>query len=67
MNFRDRIIRVLHLGDPDQIPFAPYIESFPSGDFERQLRNRGMGLVVRNPRSGRPCHMYRSRKGPKEI
>jgi len=49
MDFKERINAVLHLGDPDQVPFAPYIESFPSGAFERKLRNRGMGLVVRKP------------------
>ena len=49
MNFQERINAVLHLSDPDQVPFAPYIESFPSGEYERMLRNRGMGLVVRKP------------------
>jgi hypothetical protein len=49
MNFQERINAVLHLSDPDQVPFALYIESFPSGDYERILRNRGMGLVVRKP------------------
>jgi hypothetical protein len=49
MNFKERINAVLHLSDPDQVPFAPYIESFPSGEYERLLRNRGMGLVVRKP------------------
>jgi hypothetical protein len=49
MNFKDRINAVLHGANPDQVPFAPYIESFPSGEYERMLRNRGMGLVVRKP------------------
>jgi len=49
MNFKDRINAVLHHQNPDQIPFAPYIECFPSGEYERLLRNRGMGLVVRKP------------------
>ena len=49
MNFSERINAVLHHSDPDQVPFAPYSESFPSGEFERRLRNRGMGLVVRKP------------------
>jgi hypothetical protein len=49
MNFSERINAVLHHLDPDQVPFAPYSESFPSGEFERLLRNRGMGLVVRKP------------------
>jgi hypothetical protein len=49
MNFHDRINAVLRLSDPDQVPFAPYSECFPSGEYERRLRNRGMGLVVRKP------------------
>src|SRR3972149_147194 len=49
MNFKDRINAVLHHKDPDQVPFAPHIECFPSGEYERMLRNRGMGLVVRKP------------------
>ena len=49
MKFFDRINNVLHLNDSDQVAFAPYIESFPTGEFERTPRNRGMGLVVRKP------------------
>ena len=49
MDFRTRINAVLHLETPDQIPFAPYDNLVPRGDFERTLRNRGMGLCLRRP------------------
>jgi hypothetical protein len=44
MNFRERIEAVLHRQRPDKVPFAPYDEMVPRGDFVRELRNRGMGL-----------------------
>ena len=47
MDIRSRINAVLHRGDPDQIPFVPYDNLIPRGDFERNLRNRGMGLCLR--------------------
>jgi hypothetical protein len=47
VNFRDRINAVLHGDQPDQVPFAPYDDLVPRGDFERVLRNRGMGLCLR--------------------
>ena len=47
MDFLTRINAVLHHGEPDQVPFAPYDNLVPRGDFERALRNRGMGLCVR--------------------
>lgn len=47
MDFLTRIQAVLHHGEPDQVPFAPYDNLVPRGDFERMLRNRGMGLCVR--------------------
>jgi hypothetical protein len=47
MNFRTRISAVLHHETPDQIPFAPYDNLVPRGDFERMLRNQGMGLCLR--------------------
>jgi hypothetical protein len=49
MDFRTRINAVLHGHRPDQIPFAPYDNLVPRGDFERMLRDRGMGLVLRRP------------------
>ena len=45
MTFRDRIRAVLFGGKPDRVPFAPYANLIPRGDFERELRNRGMGLL----------------------
>jgi len=50
MTFRGSIEAVLRGGDPDQVPYAPYDNLVPRGDFERELRNRGMGLCLR--RSG---------------
>ena len=43
MNARERIEAVLHHQKPDKVPFAPYDEMIPRGDFARELRNRGMG------------------------
>ena len=43
----DRINAVLHGGKPDRVPFVPYDNLVPRGDFERELRNRGMGLCLR--------------------
>jgi hypothetical protein len=47
MNFLERINTVLHRQKPDKIPFAPYDNLIPRGDFEREMRNRGMGLCAR--------------------
>jgi hypothetical protein len=47
VNFLTRINAVLHHQTPDQVPFAPYDNLVPRGDFERNLRNRGMGLCLR--------------------
>ena len=47
MNFLKRINAVLHNRKPDKIPFAPYDNLIPRGDFEREMRNRGMGLCAR--------------------
>ncbi len=44
MKPRERIEAVLHHQLPDRVPFAPYIELVPTGEFERALRARGMGL-----------------------
>jgi hypothetical protein len=49
MDFRTRINAVLHHETPDQVPFVPYDNLVPRGDFERLLRNRGMGLCLRRP------------------
>jgi hypothetical protein len=47
MDFLTRINAVLHHQISDQVPFAPYDNLVPRGDFERMLRNRGMGLCFR--------------------
>lgn len=47
MNFLERINATLHNEMPDQVPFAPYDNLVPRGSFERELRNRGMGLCKR--------------------
>jgi hypothetical protein len=47
MNFLERMNAVLHLQNPDQVPYAPYHNLVPRGDFERELGERGMGLLVR--------------------
>lgn len=47
MNFLDRLNTVFHHRKPDQIPFAPYSHHLPRGDFEREMRNRGVGLIVK--------------------
>lgn len=47
MNFYERLYATLHGGQPDQIPFAPYDNLVPRGDFERELAARGMGVLHR--------------------
>jgi hypothetical protein len=47
MDFLSRINAVLHHQAPDKIPFAPYDNLVPRGEFARQLENRGMGLCYR--------------------
>lgn len=47
MDFLTRINAVLHHEEPDQVPFAPYDNLVPRGEFVRELRNRGMGLCLR--------------------
>jgi len=47
VDFLTRINEVLHHDPPDQVPFAPYDNLVPRGQFSRELRNRGMGLCVR--------------------
>jgi hypothetical protein len=47
MDFLTRINAVLHHAAPDKVPFAPYDNLVPRGDFERELRNRGLGLCLR--------------------
>jgi len=46
MNFAERINAVLHHEKPDRVPFAPSESLVPRGDFEREMRNRGMGIYA---------------------
>ena len=48
MTFLERINAVLHGRTPDRVPFAPYDNLIPRGEFEREIRNRGAGLLVRS-------------------
>jgi hypothetical protein len=47
VNILERVKAVLHGGQPDRVPYVPYDNLVPRGDFERELRNRGMGLCLR--------------------
>ena len=46
LSVREHIRAVLHGQNSDRVPFVPYQNLVPRGDFERELRNRGMGLLV---------------------
>lgn len=48
MTPRDRVYAVLRGEQPDRVPFAPYDVLVPRGDFEREMRNRGMALCARS-------------------
>lgn len=47
MNFKQRLLNVLRGESADTVPFAPYDNLVPRGAFEREMRNRGMGLLKR--------------------
>ena len=47
MNFLERINAVLHHQKSDKVPFALSENLIPRGDFEREMRNRGMGLYAK--------------------
>lgn len=47
MDAKQRIEAVLRGEQPDRVPFVPYDNLVPRGSFERELRNRGMGLCRR--------------------
>ncbi len=55
MDFRERMSAVLHGGRPDRVPFAPYDNLLPCGDFARELGNRGMGLCLRRSTAWSEC------------
>jgi hypothetical protein len=46
MNFSQRIQAVFHGETPDRVPFVPYAHLIPRGEFGREMRDRGMGLLV---------------------
>ncbi len=48
MNFFERLHATLHGGNPDRVPFAPYDNLVPRGEFERELATKGMGLLDRH-------------------
>ncbi|MBD3180806.1 hypothetical protein GF312_00840 [Candidatus Poribacteria bacterium] len=52
MTFLERVKTVLNRQKPDKVPFAPYDNLIPRGDFEREMRNRGMGLCARRSSVG---------------
>jgi hypothetical protein len=46
MKFLERVNAVLHHQKPDRIPFVLSESLIPRGDFEREMRNRGIGLYA---------------------
>ena len=46
MSFLERINAVLHGETPDRVSFVPYAHLIPRGEFAREMRDRGMGLLV---------------------
>jgi len=48
MNFLDRINAVIHHEEPDRVPFVIYSDLAPRGSFEREMRNRGTGILVKH-------------------
>jgi len=47
VKFLERVNATLHHQKPDKTPFAPSENIVPRGDFEREMRNRGMGLYAK--------------------
>ncbi|HEY5586384.1 MAG TPA: hypothetical protein VIK78_18070 [Ruminiclostridium sp.] len=48
MNAREDILALFSKKVPKRIPFLPFGELVPKGSFEREMRNRGMGLIPYN-------------------
>ena len=46
MDFRTRITTVPHHQNLDRVPFVPYDNLVPRGDFEREMRNGGKGNMI---------------------
>lgn len=61
----ERIEAVLRGGRPDRVPFVPYDNLVPRGSFERELRDRGMGLCLR--RSAISSGMQLRRRRPRIL
>ena len=49
MNANERIATALRGQMPDRVPWTIYSGLLPRGAVERQLRNRGLGLIVHQP------------------
>lgn len=49
MNVRERVLATLNWEEPDRVPLTIYDWQLPRGIAERQLREMGVGLVVRLP------------------
>ncbi len=46
MTPKQRIESVFTGAMPDKVPFMPYDNLLPRGEFSREMRNRGMGLLA---------------------
>lgn len=46
MNNRERMLKIFKGEMPDRVPFMSFSELMPRGGFEREMRNRGMGLIT---------------------
>lgn len=46
MNVRERVLEALTWGEPDYVPWVVKPNHLPRGEWERELRSRGMGLSV---------------------
>lgn len=46
MNNRERILKIFNHEVPDRVPFMAFSELLPRGEFEREMRDRGMGLIT---------------------
>jgi hypothetical protein len=66
MSFSERVDAVLHGRTPDKVPFAPYDNLIPRGDFEREMRNRGMGLCARRSSIWSACEGVRTENGAQD-
>lgn len=49
MDVRERLLTTLRWGEPDRVPLVVYDWVLPRGIAERQLRDMGVGLVIRLP------------------